>query len=439
MTEQRKQAIVIGGGLAGCEAAWQLAQNGIAVTLYEQKPVHYSPAHHRNGLAELVCSNSLKADRLASAAGLLKAEMERMGSLLIPCARKTSVPAGGALAVDRDAFSDLVTEQIRSHPLITLETATIDEIPAGNVVVATGPLTEGKLAEQIEQLCGTRLRFFDAAAPIVKYESLDAEKVFFAARYGRGTADYINCPMNQEEYEAFYEALVNAERAELHDCDKNFFRVYEGCMPIEILASRGKDTMRFGPLKPVGLTDPRTGHRPYAVIQLRRENQEGTMYNIVGFQTHLTFGEQKRVFSMIPALANAEFVRYGVMHRNTYLNSPGLLDRYYRLIADDRISFAGQMTGVEGYVESTASGYLAAVAMAAKVQGREVPDFPKETAIGALGQYVSDESIENFQPMNINFSIIAPLEKRIRKKAEKNLAIAARSLDVIDRLVAKGI
>ena len=294
MTEQRKQAIVIGGGLAGCEAAWQLAQNGIAITLYEQKPVHYSPAHHRNGLAELVCSNSLKADRLASAAGLLKAEMERMGSLLIPCARKTAVPAGGALAVDRDAFSDLVTEQIRSHPLITLETATIDEIPAGNVVVATGPLTEGKLAEQIEQLCGTRLRFFDAAAPIIKYESLDAEKVFFAARYGRGTADYINCPMNQEEYEAFYEALVNAERAELHDCDKNFFRVYEGCMPIEILASRGKDTMRFGPLKPVGLTDPRTGRRPYAVIQLRRENQEGTMYNIVGFQTNLKFGEQKR-------------------------------------------------------------------------------------------------------------------------------------------------
>ena len=429
MTEQRKQAIVIGGGLAGCEAAWQLAQNGIVVTLYEQKPVHYSPAHHRNGLAELVCSNSLKADRLASAAGLLKAEMERMGSLLIPCARKTSVPAGGALAVDRDAFSDLVTEQIRSHPLITLETATIDEIPEGNVVVATGPLTEGKLAEQIEQLCGTRLRFFDAAAPIVKYESLDAEKVFFAARYGRGTADYINCPMNQEEYEAFYEALVNAERAELHDCDKNFFRVYEGCMPIEILASRGKDTMRFGPLKPVGLTDPRTGRRPYAVIQLRRENQEGTMYNIVGFQTNLKWGEQKRVFRMIPGLENAEFVRYGVMHRNTFLDAPRVLNAGLFLNEHPNVFFAGQITGFEGYMESAACGLLAARSLYARLTGRQLPPPPADTMCGALLQYLTTEN-KHFQPMGANMGILPPLpaETRPRDKRLRYMAVAERAV-----------
>ena len=429
MTEQRKQAIVIGGGLAGCEAAWQLAQNGIVVTLYEQKPVHYSPAHHRNGLAELVCSNSLKADRLASAAGLLKAEMERMGSLLIPCARKTSVPAGGALAVDRDAFSDLVTEQIRSHPLITLETATIDEIPEGNVVVATGPLTEGKLAEQIEQLCGTRLRFFDAAAPIVKYESLDAEKVFFAARYGRGTADYINCPMNQEEYEAFYEALVNAERAELHDCDKNFFRVYEGCMPIEILASRGKDTMRFGPLKPVGLTDPRTGRRPYAVIQLRRENQEGTMYNIVGFQTNLKWGEQKRVFRMIPGLENAEFVRYGVMHRNTFLDAPRVLSAGLCLKEHPNVFFAGQITGFEGYMESAACGLLAARNIYARLEGKELPAPPIDTMCGALIQYLTTEN-KHFQPMGANMGILPPLpeDQRPRDKRLRYMAVAERAV-----------
>lgn len=432
MTEQCRQVTVIGGGLAGCEAAWQLAQNGIAVTLYEQKPMHYSPAHHRNGLAELVCSNSLKADRLASAAGLLKAEMERLGSLLIPCARKTAVAAGGALAVDRDAFSDLVTERIRSHPLIQLKTETVSHIPDGKVIVATGPLTDGTLAEEIEQLCGTRLRFFDAAAPIVKYESLDTEKVFFAARYGRGTADYINCPMNQAEYEAFYEALISAERAELHDCDKQFFRVYEGCMPIEILASRGKDTMRFGPLKPVGLTDPRTGHRPYAVVQLRRENQEGTMYNLVGFQTNLKFGEQKRVFSLIPGLEQAEFVRYGVMHRNSFLDSPRLLGADYALRCNSDCFFAGQMTGVEGYIESAASGILAGKNMVRRIQGKPPLILPRETMMGALASYISDETVTQFQPMGCNMGILPELPERIRDKKEKYQAYADRALAALD-------
>ncbi|MCI5845057.1 MAG: methylenetetrahydrofolate--tRNA-(uracil(54)-C(5))-methyltransferase (FADH(2)-oxidizing) TrmFO [Oscillospiraceae bacterium] len=432
MTEQCRQVTVIGGGLAGCEAAWQLAQNGIAVTLYEQKPMHYSPAHHRNGLAELVCSNSLKADRLASAAGLLKAEMERLGSLLIPCARKTAVAAGGALAVDRDAFSDLVTERIRSHPLIQLKTETVSHIPDGKVIVATGPLTDGTLAEEIEQLCGTRLRFFDAAAPIVKYESLDTEKVFFAARYGRGTADYINCPMNQAEYEAFYEALISAERAELHDCDKQFFRVYEGCMPIEILASRGKDTMRFGPLKPVGLTDPRTGHRPYAVVQLRRENQEGTMYNLVGFQTNLKFGEQKRVFSLIPGLEQAEFVRYGVMHRNSFLDSPRLLGADYALRCNPDCFFAGQMTGVEGYIESAASGILAGKNMVRRIQGKPPLILPRETMMGALASYISDETVTQFQPMGCNMGILPELPERIRDKKEKYQAYADRALAALD-------
>lgn len=432
MTEQCKRVTVVGGGLAGCEAAWQLAQNGIAVTLYEQKPVHYSPAHHRNGLAELVCSNSLKADRLSSAAGLLKAEMERMGSLLIPCARKTAVAAGGALAVDRDAFSDLVTECIRSHPLIQLKTETVSHIPDGKVIVATGPLTDGTLAEEIEQLCGIRLRFFDAAAPIVKYESLNLEKIFFAARYGRGTADYINCPMNQAEYEVFYEALISAERAELHDCDKQFFRVYEGCMPIEILASRGKDTMRFGPLKPVGLTDPRTGHRPYAVVQLRRENQDGTMYNLVGFQTNLKFGEQKRVFSLIPGLEQAEFVRYGVMHRNSFLDSPRLLGADYALRSNPDCFFAGQMTGVEGYIESAASGILAGKNMVRRIQEKPPLILPRETMMGALAAYISDETVTQFQPMGCNMGILPELPERIRDKKEKYQAYADRALAALE-------
>ena len=428
------EVTVIGGGLAGCEAAWQLAEAGFSVRLLEMKPVQYTPAHHYEGLAELVCSNSLKADRLNSAAGLLKAEMTRLGSLLMQCARKSAVAAGGALAVDRKQFSDLATEAIRNHPNITLETAVVTEIPDTPTVVATGPLTEGALAADIEKRCGTRLSFFDAAAPIVSFESLDKEKVFFAARYGRGDADYINCPMNKAEYEEFYQALIGAERAPLHDCDKDAFRVYEGCMPIEVLASRGMDTMRFGPLKPVGLTDPRTGHRPWAVVQLRRENQEGTMYNLVGFQTNLKFPEQKRVFSMIPGLEHAEFHRYGVMHRNSFLDSPRLLDADYHFRGQDGLYFAGQMTGVEGYVESTASGYLAAAAMAAKLKGEPLPDFPRETAIGALALYISDTSIGAFQPMNVNFGIMSPLGYRVKGKANKNLAIAQRSLAIIDAM-----
>ena len=429
MTEQRKQAIVIGGGLAGCEAAWQLAQNGVAVTLYEQKPVHYSPAHHRNGLAELVCSNSLKADRLASAAGLLKAEMERMGSLLIPCARKTSVPAGGALAVDRDAFSDLVTEQIRSHPLITLETATIDEIPAGNVVVATGPLTEGKLAEQIEQLCGTRLRFFDAAAPIVKYESLDAEKVFFAARYGRGTADYINCPMNADEFETFYDALIHAECVNLHDFEKETY--FEGCMPIEEMARRGKKTMLFGPLKPVGLEKDKDSH-PVAVVQLRQDNVAASMYNIVGFQTHLTWPEQRRVFSLIPGLENLKITRYGVMHRNSYLSSPIVLKETYQSKKRDDLFFAGQLTGVEGYVESCASGLIAGINMSLYMQGKEPICFGNTCVMGSQAYYITHCDPKHFQPMNANFGIMHLNEKC--KKHERKEKFAAQALSRIQEI-----
>ena len=428
------EVTVIGGGLAGCEAAWQLAEAGFSVRLLEMKPVQYTPAHHYEGLAELVCSNSLKADRLNSAAGLLKAEMTRLGSLLMQCARKSAVAAGGALAVDRKQFSDLATEAIRNHPNITLETAVVTEIPDTPTVVATGPLTEGALAADIEKRCGTRLSFFDAAAPIVCFESLDKEKVFFAARYGRGDADYINCPMNKAEYEEFYQALIGAERAPLHDCDKDAFRVYEGCMPIEVLASRGMDTMRFGPLKPVGLTDPRTGHRPWAVVQLRRENQEGTMYNLVGFQTNLKFPEQKRVFSMIPGLERAEFVRYGVMHRNTYLDSPRLLDRYYRVRGQERIMFAGQITGVEGYVESTASGALAAMELARRLEGKEPINFPRETAMGAMALYISDQSVVNFQPMNVNFGLIPPLGYRVKGKRNKNAELSKRALEALGEL-----
>ena len=349
------------------------------------------------------------------------------------------MPAGGALAVDREGFARMVTESVLGHPNITMVPGEVTAIPEGNVVIASGPLTSDALADAIAEKLGGghTLNFFDAAAPLVTFDSVDMDSAYFASRYDKGTPDYINCPMTKEEYQAFWAELVKAEEAEVHGFEDS--GVFEGCMPVEVMARRGEDTLRFGPLKPRGLVDPKTGREPYAVVQLRRDNADGTIYNLVGFQTHLKFGEQKRVFSMIPGLENAEFVRYGVMHQNTFLQSPKLLDKYYADRRNPLVAFAGQMTGVEGYVESTASGYLAAVAMAAKVQGREVPDFPKETAIGALGQYVSDESIENFQPMNINFSIIAPLEKRIRKKAEKNLAIAARSLDVIDRLVAKGI
>lgn len=428
---------VIGGGLAGCEAAWQLAQAGFPVTIYEMKPLKFTPAHHYKGLSELVCSNSLKADRLASAAGLLKAEMERMGSLLIPCARKVSVPAGGALAVDRELFSDMVTDKIVSHPLISISTEEIKKLPASPAIVASGPLTAAELAESIEEKCGQRLSFFDAAAPIVTYESLDKNIIFFASRYDRGDADYINCPMNREEYLAFYEALINAQRAPLSEFDKEIFRVYEGCMPIEVLASRGEDTMRFGPLKPVGLTDPRTGKRPYAVVQLRRENSHGTLFNLVGFQTNLKFPDQKRVFSMIPGLENAEFMRFGVMHRNSFLDSPRLLDADYSLRNDPLIFFAGQITGVEGYIESAASGIMAGRNLARKLSGKEPFILPRETMIGALAAYISDKDVKDFQPMGCNMGILPELSERIRDKKAKYQAYANRALKALEEYLSE--
>ena len=430
---------VIGAGLAGCEAAWQLANRGIDVRLYEMKPKKMTPAHHSPDFAELVCSNSLRGDRLENAVGLLKEELRRLDSLILSCAEATRVEAGGCLAVDRGGFSQMVTEKIRSHPRITVVEEEVTQVPEGPVIIATGPLTSDALSRAIGEYFGETgyLHFFDAAAPLVTAESIDMELAWWQSRYDRGTPDYVNCAMNKEEYEAFWQALTTAQEAEVHGFeDKN---VFEGCMPVEVMARRGIDTLRYGPLKPVGLTDPRTGKEPYAVVQLRQDNATGSVFNLVGFQTHLKFGEQKRVFSMIPALRNAEYVRYGVMHQNTFLQSPKLLDRFYADRRNPLVAFAGQMTGVEGYVESTASGYLAAVAMAAKVQGRPLPDFPKTTAIGALGLYISDESVENFQPMNINFSIIAPLEQRIRKKAEKNLAISNRALDAIQALKEAGI
>ena len=428
---------VVGAGLAGSEAAWQLAQRGFEVTLHEMKPHKMTPAHHSENFAELVCSNSLRGDRLENAVGLLKEELRRCGSLILACADATRVEAGGCLAVDRGGFSRMVTEKIRSHPNITVVAEEVTDVPQGPVIVATGPLTSEPMSRAIGEYFGQDyLHFFDAAAPLVSAESIDMNLAWWQSRYDRGTPDYINCALSREEYEAFVRELTTAQEAEVHGFeDKN---VFEGCMPVEVMARRGFETLRYGPLKPVGLRDPRTGGEPYAVVQLRQDNAEKTVFNMVGFQTHLKFGEQKRVFSMIPALREAEFVRYGVMHRNTFLQSPRLLDRYYADRRDPMVAFAGQMTGVEGYVESTASGFLAAVAMAARLAGREAPDFPRETAIGALGMYVSDRTVENFQPMNVNFSIISPLEKRIRKKAEKNLAIANRSLEIIDGLAAAG-
>lgn len=429
---------VVGAGLAGSEAAWQLAQRGVAVELYEMKPQKRTPAHHADTFAELVCSNSFRGDRLENAVGLLKEELRRLGSLILTCAEATRVEAGGCLAVDRQGFSRMVTEKIRSHPNITVVEEELTQVPEGPVIIATGPLTSDALSEAIGAYFGEDyLHFYDAAAPLVTAESVDMTKAWWQSRYDRGTPDYVNCSMNKEAYEAFVRELVSAQEAEVHGFeDKN---VFEGCMPVEVMARRGFDTLRFGPLKPVGLIDPATGKEPYAVAQLRQDNSAKSIYNLVGFQTHLKFPEQKRVFSMIPALRNAEFVRYGVMHRNTFLQSPKLLDRFYRDRRNPLVAFAGQMTGVEGYVESAASGFLAAVAMAAQVQGRPLPEFPKETAIGALSLYISDENITHFQPMNVNFSIISPLGQRIRKKAEKNLAIANRSLEIIDRMVEAGI
>lgn len=429
---------VIGGGLAGCEAAWQLANAGIEVELYEMKPHKYTPAHHYMGLAELVCSNSLKAARHDSAAGLLKEEMEKLGSLIVPCAKANAVEAGGALAVDRENFSDSVTEKIMSNPLIKVIDKEVEEIPEeGIVIIATGPLTAGGLAESIRKKCGDYLSFFDAAAPIVTFDSLDKEKVFFASRYDRGDADYINCPMNKEEYLAFYNALITAESAPLKEFDKRDFKVYEGCMPVEVLAKRGEDTMRFGPLKPVGLIDKRTGKRPYAVVQLRKENAEGTMYNLVGFQTNLKFGEQKRVFSMITGLENAEFVRYGVMHRNSFIDSPKLLGSDYSLRENPDIFFAGQITGVEGYIESAASGIMAGINAVKRIKGEEPLILPPETMIGALTAYISGGCSGEFQPMGCNMGILPDLPVRIKDKKQKYAAYADRAIEALTNTLKK--
>ena len=427
---------VIGAGLAGCEAAWQLANAGIPVRLIEMKPVKYTPAHKYKGFAELVCSNSLKAERLGSAAGMLKEEMRRLGSVTMLCAEKARVSAGGALAVDRTRFSDEVTARIRSHPLITVEEREVTDIPDGRVIIATGPLTSDALSESIGRLIGGEyLHFHDAAAPIVSFESIDMDKAFFASRYGRGKADYINCPMEREEYERFHAELVNAESAPLHEFDGNErdgFKVYEGCMPVEVLAKRGADTMRYGPLKPVGIKHPVTGRKYYAVVQLRAENAAGTMYNIVGFQTNLKFGEQKRVFSMIPGLENAEFLRYGVMHRNTFINSPKLLTEHFSLRTRPELFFAGQMTGVEGYIESAASGILAGLNMARQVKGLPPVSLPAETMLGSLSRYISDETVTDFQPMGSNMGILPPLPERIKGKQERYEALALRGLNALN-------
>ena len=430
-----EQVQVIGAGLAGCEAAWQLAQRGIPVVLWEMKPRKKTPAHHSDLFGELVCSNSLRSDQLENAVGLLKEELRRLNSLILRCADEHRVAAGGALAVDRLGFSQAITDAVRSHPLIQVKEGEVTQLPQeGQVIVATGPLTSDALAQAIAQRypASGYLHFYDAAAPLVTFESVDMDSAYFASRYDKGTPDYINCPLSQEEYLAFWQALSQAREAPVHGFeDKN---VFEGCMPVEVMARRGEQTLCFGPLKPRGLPDPKTGKEPYAVVQLRRDNEAGTIYNLVGFQTHLTWPEQKRVFSMIPALKNAEFVRYGVMHRNTYLDSPRLLDRYYRVKAEPRICFAGQVTGVEGYVESTASGCLAAMEMARRIQGKAPADFPQETAIGALALYISNESVANFQPMNVNFGIMPPLGYRVKGKRNKNAELSRRALEALDAM-----
>lgn len=424
---------VVGAGLAGCEAAWQLAERGIPVVLCEMKPEKRSPAHHADEFAELVCSNSLRSDELTNAAGLLKEELRRLGSLILTCADAHRVEAGGALAVDREAFAETVTEKIKNHPLIEIRYGEVTDIPAGRVIIASGPLTSDTLFEAIHQKVGGEfLHFFDAAAPIVTAESIDMENAYAASRYGKGTADYINCPFSREEYDAFWNALTTAEEAPVHGFEDA--KVFEGCMPIEVNARRGYDTLRFGILKPIGLPDPKTGHDPYAVLQLRRDNAGGTLYNLVGCQTHLKFGEQKRVFSMIPALRDAEFVRYGVMHRNTFLDSPRLLDATFALKADPRLRFAGQMTGVEGYIESTASGLIAGAATARELLGKSSLALDRETAVGALCCYISDHTVAKFQPMNVNFGILDPLGYKIKGKREKNLKISERALQKIDSL-----
>ena len=433
------EVLVIGAGLAGSECAWQLARRGIHVNLMEMKPNKMSPAHVSANFAELVCSNSLRSDELTNAVGLLKEELRRMGSLIMESAEANRVAAGGALAVDREGFSKYITDKIRNHPNITVIEEEATHIPQDcEVVLASGPLTSDALADEIATMChDDELHFYDAVAPIVAVDSIDMESAWYGSRYDKGTADYINCPMSEQEYLDFIRELCSAKEAEVHGFDDG--GVFEGCMPVEVMARRGVDTLRYGPLKPVGLTDPKTGKEAYAVVQLRMDNADGTLYNMVGFQTHLTWGEQKRVFTMIPALKNAEFVRYGVMHRNTYINSPTLLDRYYRMRTAPSISFAGQMTGVEGYVESTASGMLVGIETAARLLGKEPVDFPQETAIGALAHYISGGSTGDFQPMNINFGIISPLGYKVRGKRNKNAEISKRSLEILDGLMKKEI
>jgi len=426
---------VIGAGLAGSEAAWQLAERGICVELREMKPEKMTPAHHSADFGELVCSNSLRSDQLENAVGLLKEELRRCSSLIMACADAHRVEAGGALAVDRGAFSAAITERIRSHPNITVVQGEVTEIPPeGQAIFATGPLTSPALSEAVARLFpdSEYLNFFDAAAPLVTFDSVDMDSAWFASRYDRGTPDYVNCPLSEEEYQAFWEALTTAQEAEVHGFEDS--GVFEGCMPVEVMARRGRDTLRYGPLKPVGLRDPKTGREPYAVVQLRKDNAQGSIYNLVGFQTHLKWPEQKRVFSLIPALCRAEYVRYGVMHRNTFLDSPRLLDRYYRVRGQERLMFAGQITGVEGYVESTASGCLAAMELARRLEGRPPIDFPRETAMGAMALYISDPSVVSFQPMNVNFGLIPPLPSRVKGKRNKNAAISRRALEILDRL-----
>ena len=433
-----EKVTVLGAGLAGSECAWQLAKRGIKVRLIEMKPKKMTPAHTSEYFAELVCSNSLRSDELTNAVGLLKAEMRRMGSLIMESADANRVAAGGALAVDREAFARYITEKLNENENIEVIAGEAVDFPEGETVIATGPLTSDALADKIQALCGSEgLHFYDAVAPIVTLDSVDMESAFFASRYDKGTADYVNCPMDENEYKAFVRELCSAKEAAVHGFDDG--GVFEGCMPVEVMARRGEDTLRYGPMKPVGLRDPRTGRENYAVVQLRRDNADGTLYNIVGFQTHLTWGEQKRVFSMIPALKSANFVRYGVMHRNTYLNSPKLLDRYYRLKTQPRLSFAGQMTGVEGYVESAASGMLVGIETAARLMQLEPVDFPQETAIGALSLYISGGSVGDFQPMNINFGIISPLGYRVKGKRNKNAEISARSLALLDEIMKKEV
>ena len=427
-----EKVIVIGAGLTGSEAAWQLARRGIPVELREMKPGKMSPAHHTPYFGELVCSNSLRSDQLENAVGLLKEELRRCGSLIMACADGHRVEAGGALAVDRHAFAAAITEQIKKHPGITVAEGEVTALPAeGNVIVATGPLTSEALSAEIAGLFpdSKYLNFFDAAAPLVTFDSIDMDSAWFASRYDRGTPDYINCPLSREEYDAFWTELTQAQEAEVHGFEDA--GVFEGCMPVEVMARRGRDTLCYGPLKPVGLKDPRTGKEPFAVVQLRKDNAQGSIYNMVGFQTHLRFPEQKRVFSMIPALKKAEYVRYGVMHRNTFLDSPRLLDRYYRVRGNERLMFAGQITGVEGYVESTASGCLAALELARRLEGKAPIDFPRETAMGAMALYVSDQSVVNFQPMNVNFGLIPQLGYRVKGKRNKNAAISQRALEAL--------